>query len=198
MVLGILSFSFYKTVLTAKTVDVLPTHDGRYDAVSSVFYSLYSIRLINVEMKQAVEVSKNIKSSSVALYDKDSLYVVYVIGESYVKNHAQLYGYYLPTTPNLCKEKAKGNLFVFDNVVTPYNQTTLVMKNTFCCNSLADGEKYLRKQVLMCIFGMLREMMILKRKELIIFLCIHFITTNTLWIMFINRLVKNFLSMIMI
>lgn len=142
MVLGILSFSFYKIVLTAKTVDVLPTHDGRYDAVSSVFYSLYSIRLINVEMKQAVEVSKNIKSSSVALYDKDSLYVVYVIGESYIKNHAQLYGYYLPTTPNLCKEKAKGNLFVFDNVVTPFNQTTLVMKNTFCCNSLADGEKW--------------------------------------------------------
>ena len=142
MVLGLLSFSFYKTVLTAKSVYALPNHDGKYDAVSSVFYSLYSIRLINVEMKRAVEVTKNIQASSVTLQDNDSLYVVYVIGESYIKSHAQLYGYYLPTTPNLCNEEKKGNLFAFDNVVTPFNQTTLVMKNTFCCNSLADGEKW--------------------------------------------------------
>lgn len=152
MILGILSFSFYKTVLIAKTVDVLPNHDGKYDALSSVFYSLYSIRLINVEMKQAVEVTKNIKSSSVALQDKDSLYVVYVIGESYIKRHAQLYGYYLQTTPNLCNEERKGNLFVFDNVVTPFNQTTLVMKNTFCCNSLVDGEKWSHSPYFPAIF----------------------------------------------
>ena len=139
---GFLNFKFYYTVLSAPTVDVLPNHEGRYDAVSSLFYSLYSIRLVNVEMNHAVEVSKNIPASSVQLIDTDSLNVVYVIGESYIKNHSQLYGYYLPTAPNLCKENEQGNLYVFDDVVSPYNQTTLVMKNTFCCNSLSDGEKW--------------------------------------------------------
>lgn len=141
MVLGILSFSFYKTVLTAKTVDVLPDNDGKYDAVTSLFYSFYSIKLVNEEMKQAIDVSRNIRQENVTSY-ADSLNVIYVIGESYIKSHAQLYGYNLPTTPNLLQEKENGNLFVFDNVVSPFNSTTLTMKNTFCCNSIRDKERW--------------------------------------------------------
>ena len=141
MVLGILSFSFYKTVLTAKTVDVLPDNDGKYDAVTSLFYSFYSIKLVNEEMKQAIDVSRNIRQENVTSY-ADSLNVIYVIGESYIKSHAQLYGYNLPTTPNLLQEKESGNLFVFDNVVSPFNSTTLTMKNTFCCNSIRDKERW--------------------------------------------------------
>ena len=96
--------------------------------------SLYNIYLVNLEMKHAVDVTCCAKQSHVSV--DDSLNVVYVIGESYIKCHSQLYGYYLPTTPNLYQEKKKGNLFVFDNVVSPFNRTTLTMKNTLCCNSL--------------------------------------------------------------
>ena len=138
---GMLNLRFFYNTLCAKTVDVLPYNDGKYDAVTSLFYSFYSIKLVNEEMKQAIEVSRNIKQENVTSY-ADSLNVIYVIGESYIKSHAQLYGYNLPTTPNLLREKESGNLFVFDNVVSPFNSTTLTMKNTFCCNSIRDKERW--------------------------------------------------------
>ena len=39
-------------------------------------------------------------------------------------------------------EEHKGNLVAFSDVVAPFNSTTLVEKNTFCCNSLSDGEEW--------------------------------------------------------
>lgn len=139
-ILCLCSLNFYYDIFKVKDIDVLPSHYGRDDAITSLIYSLYSIRLVNEEMKHAVQVTKKAKRGYVD--EKDSLNVIYVIGESYIKSHSQLYGYYLPTTPNLCSEQEKGNLFVFDNVVTPFNTTTLTMKNTFCCNSLRDNERW--------------------------------------------------------
>lgn len=104
----------------------MPEEYGCRDSITTLFYSLYNIYLVNLEMKHAVDVTCCAKQSHVSV--DDSLNVVYVIGESYIKCHSQLYGYYLPTTPNLYQEKKKGNLFVFDNVVSPFNRTTLTMK----------------------------------------------------------------------
>jgi len=138
---GFLQFSFYKEIVSVNTVDDMPEEYGCRDSITTLFYSLYNIYLVNFEMKHAVDVTRLAKQSHVSV-DSDSLNVVYVIGESYIKCHSQLYGYYLPTTPNLYKEKKKGNLFVFDNVVSPSNKTTLTMKNTLCCNSLRNHEKW--------------------------------------------------------
>ena len=138
---GFLQFSFYKEIVSVNTVDDMPEEYGCRDSITTLFYSLYNIYLVNFEMKHAVDVTRLAKQSHISV-DSDSLNVVYVIGESYIKCHSQLYGYYLPTTPNLYKEKKKGNLFVFDNVVSPSNKTTLTMKNTLCCNSLRNHEKW--------------------------------------------------------
>lgn len=54
--------------------------------------------------------------------------VIFIIGESYNPNHAQIYGYPLPTTPNLAKERDNGNLLIFTDVVTPCNATGRVME----------------------------------------------------------------------
>ena len=91
-------------------------------------------------MKCAIQKAQEVKGGSIE--EKDSLNVILVIGESYIKHHAQLYGYSLPTTPNLMNEERKGNLYAFRNVVTPYNYTTSVMKNMMCCNSIADDESW--------------------------------------------------------
>lgn len=138
---GFVQFRFYHTILTVNTVDDMPDDYGCYDSVTTLFYSLYSVRLVEKEMQRAVKVTCEVKQEPMPS-DIDSLNVVYVIGESYIKCHSQLYGYYLPTTPNLIKEKKKGSLFVFEHVVSPFNQTSLTMKNTFCCNSLRNGEKW--------------------------------------------------------
>ena len=82
------------------------------------------------------------KEKGVASCSEDSINVVFVLGESFIKAHSSLYGYPLKTMPNMEKEKEKGNLFVFEDLVTPYNGTSNAMKNLFCLNDMSQGEKW--------------------------------------------------------
>ena len=50
--------------------------------------------------------------------------IIVVIGESYNKHHASIYGYPLPTTPKLAALQRQGSLVVFDDVITPWNVTS--------------------------------------------------------------------------
>lgn len=54
---------------------------------------------------------------------KDSLTVVYVIGESYNRNRSSLYGYALNTSPRMKKYLEDGSLIVFDDVISQSNVT---------------------------------------------------------------------------
>ena len=60
-----------------------------------------------------------------------SPHIVLVIGESYNKHHSSLYGYRLPTATNQQKRLEKGELFLFTDVVTPWNITSNVFLNMF-------------------------------------------------------------------
>ena len=53
-----------------------------------------------------------------------SPHIILVIGESYNKQHSALYGYSLPTTPLQEIRKNNGELFVFSNVISPWNITS--------------------------------------------------------------------------
>ena len=54
--------------------------------------------------------------------------VVFIIGESLQRNFMSLYGYYLPTTPNLQALERSGNLIAFSDVVSPGAKTHDVLK----------------------------------------------------------------------
>lgn len=54
--------------------------------------------------------------------------VVFIIGESLQRNFMSLYGYYLPTTPNLQALEQSGNLIAFNDVVSPGAKTNDVLK----------------------------------------------------------------------
>ena len=95
----------------------------------------------NVILK-AVDVSLNAGNATTIIKDNDSLNVIFVIGESFIKSHSNLYGYPLMTTPNLQSQKEKGNLFAFTDVITPYNYTSMSVKNMMSCNSICDSEKW--------------------------------------------------------
>ena len=60
-----------------------------------------------------------------------SPHIVLVIGESYNKHHSSLYGYHLPTTPLQQQREEEGNLFVFEDAVTPWNITSNVFLDQF-------------------------------------------------------------------
>ena len=123
------------------------------DPFTSTYSSLVAVNIMKNNMRMAVENSRNAsRPSLVNTMEKDSLNIVLVIGESYIKWHAQLYGYPLPTTPHLVSEQRNGRLFVFEDVVSTSNRTSVVMRDLLCCNNVSDGESWYTKPYLPSIF----------------------------------------------
>jgi len=60
-----------------------------------------------------------------------SSHIVLIIGESFNKYHSSLYGYDLPTAPMQQKRKENGEMFVFTDVVSPWNITSNVFLEMF-------------------------------------------------------------------
>lgn len=108
------------------------------DVYTNLLYSFYAPRVAQKECHQAIKLTSNLTDT--AKLNNDSLNVVLIIGESYIKYHSSLYGYNLNTTPNLLRESKSKHLFAFENINTPYNTTTLVIKNLLSCNSLGHHE----------------------------------------------------------
>lgn len=73
--------------------------------------------------------------------------IIFIIGESYNKNHSSLYGYKLNTSPRLKEEEKKGNLIVLKNAMTPTNGTDFAMKYIFtlkdCSAEIKDSSQYI-------------------------------------------------------
>lgn len=61
--------------------------------------------------------------------------IILVIGESFSKHHSSLYGYKHLTNNLLSNERNNNNLFIFQDVITPYNATSYVMQQIFTFKS---------------------------------------------------------------
>lgn len=81
-----------------------------------------------------------------------SPHIVLMIGESYNKHHSTLYGYQLPTTPLQQKRLDDGELFVFRDVVTPWNITSNVFLNLFSMWEYGMSEPIATKPLLPLLF----------------------------------------------
>ena len=57
--------------------------------------------------------------------------VIFILGESTTRNHMQLYGYYLPTTPKLVERNLRGELNIFSDTVSPHSHTMPVLRKLF-------------------------------------------------------------------
>ena len=121
------------------------------DVVTMLTVAIYDTHLSSREMDSANEQTLHIQVIAQQLED-DSLNVILVIGESYIKNHASLYGYPLHTTPFMDAEQKAGRLFAFTDAVSPYNQTTKVIRNLISCNSQGDGEHWAAAPPLTAVF----------------------------------------------
>lgn len=58
-------------------------------------------------------------------------YVIFILGESTSRNHMQLYGYNLATTPKLVERNSRGEIFKFEDVIACANYTTAAMEKIF-------------------------------------------------------------------
>lgn len=151
-----LSKSWYKIaaiVLTLCVVCEIPTwrryaqlfcHSGSLQHLESLIFRHYHEELhtpllrlafAHYSLQQSMHVLSSIKhatnSARIDSCSHSSPHIVLVIGESYNKHHSTLYGYQLPTTPLQQKRMDDGELFVFRDVVTPWNITSNVFLDIF-------------------------------------------------------------------
>lgn len=110
------------------------------DLYSNFMYSTYMPTVAGKQMRESINIS--LSDNSCKTEANDSLNIVLVIGESYIKAHSPLYGYYLNTTPIMKEERQKGDLFVFNNINTPYNTTSPTLRNFFSCNCMGLEEDW--------------------------------------------------------
>lgn len=75
--------------------------------------------------------------------------IVLIIGESYIKRHTPLYGYELQTTPYM---SSLDSLFVFTDVVTSVNTTTLAIRNMLSLSSVGEGKGWFESPYFMAFF----------------------------------------------
>lgn len=72
----------------------------------------------------------------------DSLEIVFVMGESYIRSHSELYGYRHHTTPRQMQEKEKGNLTVWSYISSVAKSTDITISNVFNLNNYTEGEAW--------------------------------------------------------
>lgn len=144
---GSVSFYAFTYMFKCKNVIELEQWIGIHrakamDNCSNIIYSFFDIYLCNIEVTTAVESTNMALKTHTICNVKDSLNVVLVVGESYIKWHASLYGYTQNTTPYMQEEYENGNLFVFQDVVSPYNLTSKTLRNVFSTNCNTLGESW--------------------------------------------------------
>lgn len=79
-------------------------------------------------------------------------HIYWIIGESYNKHHSSLYGYPLPTSPQISKEVESGNLILFNHAVTPSSATDEVMRLIFSPHQDMDNTQWTETPLLPAIF----------------------------------------------
>ena len=104
-------------------------------------FSITANNLAGEDLKYMIDATKK-SLDDVQPVQSDSMNIVLVIGESFNKYHAGLYGYSLNTTPFLSEEQNLGNLYAYTHVKAPHNMTSIVLKNMLCCNNVHEGERW--------------------------------------------------------
>ena len=133
---------YIKLLMNRDTVDYDHGYYPALDWYSRFLYSPCIVFASNGDFKKAIRSSLAVHNVNTFFDKNDSLNIVFVIGESYIKSHAHFYGDNLNTTPVLSKEKERGNLYVFNDAVSPFNYTSTALRNMLSCNSIGHSEKW--------------------------------------------------------
>ena len=135
----------HKMVMPYHSMYELEMAETRYqsnDVFSMLHASVMALRFQQQETRAAIDLAIKAAAIGSVSCDADSLELVLVIGESYNKWRSSLYGYALETSPLMAAERDKGLLTVFTNAISPFNLTSITIKNMLSLNSLGDGEQW--------------------------------------------------------
>lgn len=94
-------------------------------------YELVRTAPIGSEEKIFAEMDKQLETEKILADDSNIPFVIFVLGESTDRNHMQLYGYRLPTTPRLNARYERGEIFRFTDTIACANNTAPAMARIF-------------------------------------------------------------------
>lgn len=103
---------------------------------------LFAIHVNNLSIRQIDKLTASIHKVRVDSCSFRSANIVLIIGESYNKHHAQLFGYSKKTTPRQVERARHGNLTPFSDVVSPWNITSSVFKDVFSMRGIGDDGEW--------------------------------------------------------
>lgn len=106
-----------------------------YQPLYRLVFSIYSNRLAS---KQVATLIENVDKATVDSCSFRSKNIVLIIGESFNRHHASLYGYGKKTTPRQERRAHDGSLVPFSDVVAPWNLTSFVFKHLFSLYCVGD------------------------------------------------------------
>lgn len=113
------------------------------DLLTNVFFCVWNMKLSSDVLPQAERSTAYAsKINSQLLWENDTVDLVLVIGESFIKSHSNIYGYSLQTNPRMSQELEAGRLFAYTNVISPYAYTSESLRNVLSTNSIGYGERW--------------------------------------------------------
>ena len=107
-----------------------------YMPIYRLALSVYANSLASQQIKKLIQAKNNVEVDSCTFRSPN---IIFIIGESYNRHHAQIYGYDKPTTPEQDRLERSGMLNKFTDVIAPWNLTSYVFKNVFSLHVV--GEK---------------------------------------------------------
>ena len=127
-----------------------------YQALNTPFNNLlFGLKLRDLERKELDKLAEVQQKTKIESCMKTSPEIVFIIGESYIKSHSQLYGYSKETTPlqkQRTVDKGNGILIPFTDVVTSSNYTGTVFKYILSMISIDEKKQWEHCSLLPVLF----------------------------------------------
>ena len=123
---------------TAEEVDLLVSNFSQNTPLNNLLFSIKMRELAANGLTKLADTQDDVRVEGCS-YVSDN--IILIIGESYIKDHAQLYGYGKETTPRQVirtELSDKGHLISFNDVISPSNLTSTVFKNVFSLHSMEE------------------------------------------------------------
>lgn len=120
----------------------LHPHTEMYQPPMRMAFAVRSNHLIAKQLDRIIATTDKVVVDSC---DYKSTNIVLILGESFNKRHAQLYGYDKKNMPNQMRMKKQGFLTPMEDVVAPWNLTSFVFKHlmtTYCVGDSMDWCDY--------------------------------------------------------
>lgn len=120
------------------------SHDENFgvDALTNLIKCHHQLQRIDNQTILAITATQHVYDTFPQPIADDSLTIVLVIGDSYIKSHASIYGYDKPTTPIQQRERDASWLIVFNDIVSPYSYTNMAMRSLLSVNDKGSGQQW--------------------------------------------------------